>query len=231
MLRSKHHFFIYPFFQHYTRWLLKRRFRRVTIEGTFTDKGMPVLLIGNHIGWWDGFWAMYLKLEVVKRTFHFMMQEDQLLRFRFFNYTGAFSVNRKSREVVESLQYAASLLQYPANMVLIYPQGSLQSLYCTSFRFEKGIERILQGREGAVQLLMSVNMIDYLAHPKPSLYIYLRDYEGPFRRESLEDAYNRFCAEHRRPRATTSSSSMPMCGWERECSTHPCDICSDTGAT
>lgn len=195
MLRSKHHFFIYPFFQHYTRWLLKRHFRRVTIEGAFIDMGKPVLLIGNHIGWWDGFWAMYLKLEVVKRRFHFMMQEDQLLRFRFFNYTGAFSVNRKSREVVESLQYAASLLQDPANMVLIYPQGSLQSLYCTSFSFEKGIERILQGREAEVQLLMSVNMIDYLAHPKPSLYIYLHNYEGPFRREALEEAYNRFYAD------------------------------------
>ena len=60
MLRSKHHFFIYPFFQHYTRWLLKRHFRAVTIEGSFADQGKPVLLIGNHIGWWDGFWAMYL---------------------------------------------------------------------------------------------------------------------------------------------------------------------------
>jgi len=195
MLRSKHHFFIYPFFQHYTRWLLKRHFRGVTIEGSFADRGKPVLLIGNHIGWWDGFWAMYLKLEVVKRRFHFMMQEDQLLRFRFFNYTGAFSVNRKSREVVESLQYAASLLHDPENMVLIYPQGRLQSLYASQFLFEKGIERILQGREGEVQLLMSVNMIDYLAHRKPTLYIYLRDYEGPFRREALEEAYNRFYAD------------------------------------
>jgi len=65
MLRSKHHFFIYPFFQHYTRWLLKRHFRRVTIEGSFDDQGKPLLLIGNHIGWWDGFWAMYLKLKVL----------------------------------------------------------------------------------------------------------------------------------------------------------------------
>ncbi|MPN22721.1 hypothetical protein SDC9_170104 [bioreactor metagenome] len=165
------------------------------IDGTYANQGKPVLLIGNHIGWWDGFWAMYLKLEVVKRKFHFMMQEDQLLRFRFFNYTGAFSVNRKSREVVGSLQYAASLLHDPANMLLIYPQGRLQSLYCMNFRFEKGIERILQGREGELQLLMSVNMIDYLAHPKPSLYIYLRDYEGSFRRDEVEEAYNRFYAE------------------------------------
>jgi hypothetical protein len=124
-----------------------------------------------------------------------MMQEDQLLRYRFFNYTGGFSIKRNSREVVDSLQYAASLLHDSANMVLIYPQGKLQSLYCNTFRFEKGVERILKGREGEVQLLMSVNMIDYLAHPKPSLYIYLRDYNGDFSGESLEEAYNFFYSD------------------------------------
>ncbi|NLY25639.1 MAG: hypothetical protein GX042_11630 [Bacteroidales bacterium] len=195
MLRSKHHFFIYPFFQHYTRWLLKRHFHAVTTEGSFADEGKAVLLIGNHIGWWDGFWAMYLKLELLKRKFYFMMQEDQLLRFRFFNYTGAFSVNKRSREIIESLQYASQLLDDPGNMLLIYPQGSLQSLYCTRFRFGKGLERILHGREERVQLLMSVNMIDYLAHPKPSLYIYLCAYRGEFSRVSMEEAYNDFYAD------------------------------------
>src|SRR5690554_6107813 len=195
MLRSKHHFFIYPFFQRYTLWLLNRHFHNVTIEGSFTDSGKPVVLIGNHIGWWDGFWGMYLKLKIVKRKFHFMMQEDQLLRYCFFNYTGGFSIKRSSREVIESLQYAASLLDDPDNMVLMYPQGKLQSLYSDSFRFEKGIERILKGRDGEVQLLMSVNMIDYLAHPKPSLYIDLREYNGAFLLGELEEVYNNFYAD------------------------------------
>ncbi|MDD4778541.1 MAG: lysophospholipid acyltransferase family protein [Fermentimonas sp.] len=195
MLRSKHHFFIYPFFQRYTLWLLNRHFHNVTVEGSFSDSGKAVVLIGNHIGWWDGFWGMYLKLKIVKRKFHFMMQEDQLLRYRFFNYTGGFSIKRSSREVIESLQYAASLLNDPDNMVLMYPQGKLQSLYSDSFSFEKGIERILKGRDGEVQLLMSVNMIDYLAHPKPSLYIYLREYNGAFLLGELEKAYNNFYAD------------------------------------
>ena len=195
MLRSKHHFFIYPFFQRYTLWLLYRHFHNVTVEGSFSDSGKPVVLIGNHIGWWDGFWGMYLKLKIVKRKFHFMMQEDQLLRYRFFNYTGGFSIKRNSRQVIESLQYAASLLDNPNNMVLMYPQGKLQSLYSDSFIFEKGIERIIKGRDGEVQLLMSVNMIDYLAHPKPSLYIYIREYNGAFLLGELEEAYNNFYAD------------------------------------
>lgn len=195
MLRSKHNFFIYPFFQHYTIWLIKHHFRSVAIEGDFDDLGKPVMLIGNHIGWWDGFWGMYLKIKLLKRKFYFMMQEDQLLRYYFFNYTGGFSIKRKSREVVESLNYAASLLYDPGNMVLIYPQGKLQSLYCNTFKFERGIERILKDREGEVQLLMSVNMIDYLEHSKPTLYIFIKEYKGMFSREALEDAYNCFYAD------------------------------------
>ena len=195
MLQSKHHFFIYPFFQFYTLRIMKKHFQKVSIEGRFIDDSKPVLLIGNHIGWWDGFWAMYLKIKVLKRKFYVMMQEDQLLRFRFFNNTGAFSINRKSKDIIESLRYASKIIRDPQNMVVMYPQGQLQSLYSTHFHFERGIEYILKGREGEVQLLMTVNMIDYLSHRKPSLSIYLREYQGPFLVKSLEESYNSFYSD------------------------------------
>lgn len=192
MLPARHHFFIYPFFQHYTRYLLRRRFHSVHLDGVFSDKGQSVVLIANHVGWWDGFWAMWLNLTLLKRKFHFMMREDQLLRFRFFNYTGAFSVHKGSRGVVESLNYARQLLHDSRNMVLIYPQGRLQSIYGGTFRFEKGVERVVNGKEGRVQLLFSANLIDYFDHPKPSLFIYVEEYRGDFTRDAIEEAYNRF---------------------------------------
>ena len=93
ILRAKHNFFIYPFFQYYTKMMIKKKFESISIEGEFKDSGKPLMLIGNHISWWDGFWAMYINLKLFKRKFHFMMQEDQLLRYKFFNYTGGFSIN------------------------------------------------------------------------------------------------------------------------------------------
>ncbi|MDO4790259.1 MAG: lysophospholipid acyltransferase family protein [Porphyromonas sp.] len=194
MLEARHHPIVYPFFQYYTEYLMKRRFRSVRIVGTFTDRGLPVLLIANHIGWWDGFWAMYLKRKVFKRKFYFMMQEDQLLRYRFFNRTGAFSVNKGSKEIIRSLNYASGLLEQKDNMVLIYPQGKLRSLYCSEFSFQKGIERIAKGKEGKIQVILSANLIDYLAHPKPSVTMYIEEFHGEITHESLERAYNKFYA-------------------------------------
>ena len=192
MLKSRHHFIVYPFFQHYTRFLLRTRYHSVSIENHFADNGNAVLLIGNHVGWWDGFWAMYVNLKVLKRKFHFMMLEEQLLKYRFFNYTGAFSVNKGSRSVVESIRYASDLLNDSKNMLLMYPQGRLHSMYEHHFSFEQGINRILKNREGKVQVVFSANLVDCFTEPKPSLSIYTENYEGAFTREGLEKAYNEF---------------------------------------
>ena len=192
MLKSRHHFIVYPFFQHYTRYLLRTRYHTVSIENHFADNGNAVLLIGNHVGWWDGFWGMYLNLKVLKRKFHFMMLEEQLLRYRFFNYTGAFSVNKGSRSVVESIRYASELLNDSKNMLLMYPQGRLHSMYEHHFQFEKGIERMLKNRERKVQVVFSANLVDCFTEPKPSLSIYTENYEGAFTVEALEQAYNDF---------------------------------------
>jgi len=192
MLKSRHHFIVYPFFQHYTRYLLRTRYHTVSIENHFADNGNAVLLIGNHVGWWDGFWAMYVNLKVLKRKFHFMMLEEQLMRYRFFNYTGAFSVNKGSRSVVESIRYASELLNDSKNMLLMYPQGRLHSMYEHHFQFEKGIERMLKNRERKVQVFFSANLVDCFTEPKPSLSIYTENYEGAFTVEALEQAYNDF---------------------------------------
>lgn len=194
MLKSRHHFIVYPFFQHYTRYLLRTRYHTVSIENHFADNGNAVLLIGNHVGWWDGFWAMYLNLKVLKRKFHFMMLEAQLMRYRFFNYTGAFSVNKGSRSVVESIRYASDLLNDSKNMLLMYPQGRLHSMYEHHFQFEKGIERMLKNRDRKVQVVFSANLVDCFTEPKPSLSIYTENYEGAFTVEALEYAYNYFYA-------------------------------------
>ena len=195
MLKSRHHFIVYPFFQHYTRYLLRTRYHTVSIENHFADNGNAVLLIGNHVGWWDGFWGMYLNLKVLKRKFHFMMLEEQLLKYRFFNYTGAFSVNKGSRSVVESIRYASDLLNDSKNMLLMYPQGRLHSMYEHHFSFEQGINRILKNREGKVQVVFSANLVDSFTEPKPTLSVYVETYNGAFTREALELAYNRFYTE------------------------------------
>jgi len=193
ILKAKHNFFIYPFFKRYAVWIIKRHFAKSEIIGSFNDQKLPILLISNHISWWDGFWAMYLNVKVLKRKFHFMMLEEQLRKFWFFNYTGGFSVNKKAKSVIESLNYTAELLNDSKNMVLIFPQGEIQSMHLQTFQFEKGINHILKDKEDKIQILFMANLVDYFSKPKPIINIYIQDFKDlTLNLESIQNGYNEF---------------------------------------
>lgn len=196
ILKAKHHPFIYPFFQRYTLLIMKRKFSPIYIIGEFRDNELPVLLISNHISWWDGFWAMYLNLKVFKRRFHFMMLEEQLRKFWFFNYSGGYSVNRNSRTILETICYTVELLKDKNNMVLIFPQGEIQSMHKQLFTFEKGLESILKKVENEIQIVFSGNMVDYFSKSKPGLYLHIKNYTGKSNKlEDIMSQYDEFYKE------------------------------------
>lgn len=190
--RAKHHFFIYPFFQKYGNWIIKRNFHDVIIMGEFRDRDLPLLLISNHMSWWDGFWADYLNIKLFHRKFHFMMLEEQLMKYRFFNKCGGYSIKKHSKSVIETLNYTAQLLADNNNLVLIFPQGRIESLYTKSLKFEKGLEYILRKIPGEIHILFSINLIEYLSNPKPTLFIYLKEHKGSTTIHELEKEYNDF---------------------------------------
>jgi len=196
MVKSKHNPLIYNFFKIYALWKIRRNFRRVLITGEFNENNKAILLISNHFSWWDGFWAMYLNLKIFRRRFHFMMLEEQLEKFWFFKYTGGYPVRRRSRSVLESINYTIELLSRRQNLVLLFPQGRLESLYKSSITFEKGVTRITSEINGKAQVIFVVNLVDYLSEPKPSLYVYLKEYTMENQHaEGIEQAYNAFLSE------------------------------------
>ncbi|MBN2744088.1 MAG: lysophospholipid acyltransferase family protein [Marinilabiliaceae bacterium] len=176
MITARHHWLIKPFFDFYTRWQVKRHFYSVRIVGETHDSGLPLLVVANHVGWWDGFWINYLNLHNYGRRFHFMMLERQLRRFWFFRFAGGFSVNPGHRRVIETLRYAASLLSNHGNMVLVFPQGQMRSSYDAHIRFQKGLAQIIRHLSEPVQMLFVVNLFDYADSPKPLLTIYVKNY-------------------------------------------------------
>ncbi len=178
IIKAQHHPVIYPFFKFYTRWKISRNFQSVHFSGDYAEKGLPLLLIANHVSWWDGFWVLYLNLKLFKKKFHFMMLEEQLKKYSFFIKTGGYSVRKGSRSIVESIQYTADILKDPNNAVLMFPQGKIQSLHESSFKFEKGIERILKAVGNPIQIIFIVNLTDYFSNQKPGLYIYFKACEN-----------------------------------------------------
>ncbi len=177
----------------YAEYRLEKAFNPIYIHNTAKDNGLPILLVANHFCWWDGFIQYRLNRHIFGRKLHVMMLEERLREFMILNQCGVFSINRQSREMVESLRYTVELLRDKRNMVLIFPQGELQSLYTPDFRFGSGIEYILKHLENNIQLIFNINLIDYYSNKYPSMTIYTRSFdymENPA--ISIEEAFNGF---------------------------------------
>ncbi len=168
---------------------INRHFKSVHIQGELKETDSPLLVIANHFSFWDGFMVQYLNLKRIHKRFFYMMLEEQLKQRMFLNKSGGFSISKNPREMIESINHAASLLNDPDNMVLIFPQGLIETKYRFPFHFEKGVEAILKRSSGSTRILFIANMIEYYSEARPSLYMY---YEQPElgnqpNREVIED--------------------------------------------
>jgi 1-acyl-sn-glycerol-3-phosphate acyltransferase len=173
MIEAAHHPVFEKFLGAYLRIHMRLIFRHVKIHSTFKDNGSPVLLIGNHFSWWDGFIARHVNINVFKRQLHLMMEEEQLAKRRFLSRLGAFSIKKNSRSAVESLNYAASVLNDPGKLLVVFPQGRFQSLHQHPLTFEKGWFRIIQKAQPDIQIVFMAALTDYFSSPRPGLDIYL----------------------------------------------------------
>jgi 1-acyl-sn-glycerol-3-phosphate acyltransferase len=202
IIKSKHHPFFYTYFRlYYTNWKIHQNFHEVKFLGDIKDKNLPVLVIANHMSWWDGIWVMLLNIRILKKRFHFMMLNEQLQKNKLLNYVGGYSVQKKSKSIIESINYTLELLSNQNNMVLLFPQGEIQSQFTNTLLFEKGIDHILKKLNGSAQVLFVVNLVDYFSHPKPTVYMYLQEYSSvAFEPGIVQKEYNSFytkcMAEH-----------------------------------
>lgn len=197
MIKANHTPLGYLFFKWFTNIQFKRYFHQTRIIGDKEDVGKSVLVIANHFSWWDGFIQFYLNQNTYKRRFHVMMLEEQLRLHMILNKGGAFSVKKNSRSLMESLSYCVELLEDKNNIVVLFPQGAIQSLYQTNFHFEKGVEYILKSSGNDIQCVLNVNLIDYHSQKKPTLNIYYKNVsitESPDK-ISIEEQFNRFYNE------------------------------------
>lgn len=193
MIKGRHHWFLYPFFVWYGWMRMKQHFKKIHLSGTVSETGFPVLVIANHFSWWDGFFIASLNRKKFHKKFHVMMLEDQLKKNWFFQHTGAFSVRKNSKSIIESLTYVAELLKTPNNLVTYFPQGKFESVNQEKLHFEKGVEWLLKNLKNEVQVIFVANQIDYFESAKPYLFMHFEtyDYRGKNLRE-IENDFNVF---------------------------------------
>lgn len=181
-------------FAMYMRYRMRKAFKLLQVTPFTPKPGHSILLLCNHFSWWDGLWANYLAYWHLNRKLYIMMQEDHLQKRMLFNLFGGFSINRSSREMIKSLQYAAGLLDNPENLVVVFPQGELISNHTTEIKVEKGVERLIKNIKGPCQIVYNCALIDYFESLKPSVYFHLFDcgIAGEVSFEELTEKINAF---------------------------------------
>ena len=177
MINSSHHPIIFPFIKNYSFLKMNRSFQSVQIYNESIKFENSVLLLMNHQSWWDGIWALYLNSRCWNKKVHFMMLESQLQKHWHLRYCGGYSIKPKSKSMLESIEYSIELLNDKNNLVLIFPQGEIQSMHHRDISFKAGVERILK-RQPNSNVVFGYNLIDYFSNPKPNLYMYVEEYLG-----------------------------------------------------
>ncbi|QHT67731.1 glycerol acyltransferase [Rhodocytophaga rosea] len=165
------------FWRQYYKFIIQADFSQFSFNQDIDiSREKALLVLANHFSWWDGFLLYHLNELFFHKRFHVMMLQEQLKQYSFLRYSGAYSVQRKGKSLLESLQYTSRLLENPGNIVLIFPQGKIESMHTPYIHFEKGIKHIADHCEKDIQILFSVALVDYASQRKPALQLYLKEY-------------------------------------------------------
>lgn len=186
MIRANHSKFHCWLLNLYIEYILRTDFYKVQIIGNVKPDERSILLISNHFSWWDGFFAWHTNRKIFGKKYHVMMLEKELASRMFFSRVGAFSVNHGKRSIIETLNYCVDLLHNPSNMVLMFPQGKLESHHVNKVKFHKGVEHIMDKVKSA-RVVFAVCLVDYFSNKRPTLTITLKEYDGLI---NLEEAFN-----------------------------------------
>ncbi len=174
MIRPRKNFFITGFFTRYIPYIIGRHFHAFNFNKVDIDPHKSVLLLPNHYSWWDGFLMFYLNKLLFKKKFHVMILEETGKKNSFMKYLGAYTVQKGTRDIIASLDYTASLLAEPDNLVLIFPQGTLYSNFVDQIQFQNGLSRVIKQAGGQFQTVFAVSFMEYLQHKKATVNINLQ---------------------------------------------------------
>lgn len=190
MVLPKKNPIIHWILHHYVQWSLGRHFHQLRSDPIGIDKNKSVLLVANHFSYWDALILYTICFKFLKKNFHVMVRQDTTPQLKYLRFGGAFSISKKSRDMLGSLHFAAELLDDPKNLVLIFPQGKLYSNFVNEINFEKGLTKVMDAANGKFQLVFAATFIQYLKHKKPTAMVYLKNQD--YEKKSLEDLKNAY---------------------------------------
>ena len=165
--------FLIWFFDLYTRWLIKRRFKSVWIKQSYKPvfESRSVYFI-NHNMWWDGLIPLYLSRKILHQQARAVMEDQQMQKHRFFSRIGAFSINLSdSRSTLRTLRYAVESINRDKASLYIYPEGELTPVSEAKPEFKKGLAWLYQNMDDEIDFVPIAFYSHTFRDSKPELYI------------------------------------------------------------
>jgi chlorobactene lauroyltransferase len=162
-------------FRLYNRNLLKRRFRSLRVKNLSALKNRsekkPLIIYANHSSWWDGL-VLFEILNTGNFDSYVLMEEKQLKKYRFFQWLGAFSIDRENpRAMLESLDYAAELLGSGSGKTLvIFPQGEILPNDLRPIKFFRGLSYIID-KTAQCRIIPCSLRYEFLGDYKPDIFV------------------------------------------------------------
>jgi chlorobactene lauroyltransferase len=175
MIKARKNKFFENLFSVYNTRILKKNFFRLLISGDEKlspwNKDCPAIVYANHSNWWDGLVAFYLSKVLWNIDAYVMMDIEQLSKYSFFKWIGAFSVNRNSpKEALESVGYSIDLLKDSNRVLWIFPQGVMQPNDYRPIMFYSGISKIAQ-EVGELNLIPVTFKYEFISEQRPEIFI------------------------------------------------------------
>jgi len=187
MIYPKQNSILFWLFKWYVKRIVNRHFDRIIFDEISLDPSKPVLLIANHFSFWDSLILFWVNERLFKKKAYVMVLEETMRKQSFLKYGRAFSVEKKPRDIIESLNYAAKLLNDPGNVVLMFPQGKLYSNFVEHVHFERGVLNIIQKTNPDVQLVFAATFVQYFKHKKPTATVYLKQETVNYADKTIND--------------------------------------------
>lgn len=174
MIKASHKYWAEKAFDFYESNLLRRNFSNFFLvnDSPGYSEFKSLVLTPNHMSWWDGFFVHYLNNKVLKKKFHIMMLEEQLKRYWFFRKVGAFSIDpANSKKIIQTSNYTKSLLGSANNLVVIYPQGRIQSFDKKIIDIKTGLKIFLNDKENMSGVIPVAFKIHYYEDKNPAVLV------------------------------------------------------------
>jgi 1-acyl-sn-glycerol-3-phosphate acyltransferase len=154
-------------------WMRTRLAVRITGLPPEFEPRRPLLLIANHVSWWDGFLLHEVHRSLRPRApLHTVMLESELRQHRLLRSLGAVGIRPESTvSVAQCIRTLKARVQRrPDSMVAFFPQGRIWPAGRRPLGFRKGIELFARNLPGSAILPVAIH-IEPLNRISPTAFL------------------------------------------------------------